>query len=408
MSKDSVVPQRKWTIVMVDDNIASMAAGKAVLKDKFEVFTVPSAKKFFLLMQVVKPDLILLDIEMPETNGYTIFRQLIAENEDFDIPVIFLTARNDPGSELEGLSLGAADYISKPFSPPLLIKRIENTLLISEQRNELKRFNENLREMIGTQTAEIMELQSSILEVISELVEFRDNFTGGHIKRTGKLLEILLDAMVEQGVYAAETEKWERNLLLQSALLHDVGKIGIPDLILGKPGKLTSDERAVMERHVEIGEQIIRRIRQAGEDTLDHSFLTYAEILVSFHHERWDGSGYPRGLAGEEIPLLGRLMAVVDVFDALISKRPYKEAMSISTAQKIMLENSGAHFDPQLIDLFMSTREKIYALISTGDGEAESDPPFDKGTATRNRATRNGVDRKVDFPATSQALYAAS
>ncbi|GHT79335.1 two-component system response regulator [Actinomycetota bacterium] len=375
MNKDLTVfpqcfPQRKWTIVMVDDNVASMAAGKAVLKDKFEVFTVPSAKKFFLLMQVVKPDLILLDIEMPDTNGYAILRQLISENENFDIPVIFLTAKSDPGSELEGLSLGAADYISKPFSPPLLIKRIENSLLISNQRNELKQFNENLQDMVKSQTAQIMELQSSILEVVAELVEFRDDLTGNHIKRTSKLLEILFDAMVEQGVYAEETEKWERDLLLQSVLLHDVGKIAISDLILDKPGKLTKDERAIMERHVEIGEQIVRRIRQSRSDSLDHSFFTYAQIFISFHHEKWDGSGYPHGLAGEDIPLLGRVMAVVDVFDALISKRPYKEAMPISVAQNIMLENRGTHFDPKLIDLFMNIKDQVGEFIKTDDLEA--------------------------------------
>jgi putative two-component system response regulator len=247
-----------------------MAAGKAVLKDKFEVFTVPSASKFFLLMQVIKPDLILLDIEMPETNGYATLRQLKAENEDFDIPVIFLSAKTDPGSELEGLSLGAADYVYKPFSPPLLIKRIENCILIAEQHRELHRFNKNLQEMVSQQTTQIMELQSAVLSVVSELVEFRDDVTGGHIVRTGRFLEVLLDAMIERGTYATLTTKWDKELLLQSAMLHDVGKIGISDVILNKPGKLTETERAEMSRHVEIGEQILSRIHHTRDDKIDY------------------------------------------------------------------------------------------------------------------------------------------
>ncbi|MDR3072078.1 MAG: HD domain-containing protein, partial [Clostridiales Family XIII bacterium] len=280
------------------------------------------------------------------------------ENSDFDVPVIFLTAKTDPGSELEGLSLGAVDYIFKPFSPMLLIKRIENSILMFEQRKQLKRFNENLQGMVLRQSTQISELQSAVFDVVSNLVEFRDDVTGNHITQTSRFLGVLLDAMFEQGVYAAETRNWDREVLLTSVKLHDVGKIGISDVILNKREELTPEEFEEIKRHVELGDEIIERIRNMRKDVLDDTFLFYAANFVSYHHEKWDGSGYPHGLAGMDIPLLGRLMAVVDVYDALISNRPYKEAYSLDVAQRIMQEGRGTYFDPQILDVFLNVRVK--------------------------------------------------
>ncbi|GHU64787.1 two-component system response regulator [Clostridia bacterium] len=362
MNNGLCVRGEKRTIIMVDDNISNLATGKAVLKDKFDVFTVPSAGKFFLLMRAIKPDLILLDIEMPEMNGYAILRRLQEENPNFDIPVIFLTAKTDPGSELEGLALGAADYIFKPFSPLLLIKRIENCVLMAEQQKELKRFNANLRSMMRLQSNQIMELQSSVMDVIANIVEFRDDVTGNHVARTKRFMEIMIDAMIEHDFYAEETKGWEVELLLESVQLHDVGKIGISDTILNKPGKLTAEEYAEIQTHVEIGERILDRIRSVRKNSIDHNFLKYAEILISYHHEKWDGSGYPHKLAGEDIPLLGRLMAIADVYEALISKRSYKEAMSAEVADGIMMEGKGTFFEPRLVDFFMGAKAQINAV----------------------------------------------
>ncbi|MDR0852035.1 MAG: response regulator [Clostridiales Family XIII bacterium] len=344
----------KKKIILVDDNIANLTLGKKVLKDQYEVFTVPSAEKLFQLLGVITPDLILLDIEMPGVNGYAALRKLKEDNADFDIPVIFITSLTDSDSEFEGLSLGAADYIAKPFSPPLLIKRIENTIKLADQKIELKKFNEHLQEMVEKKTEQVLELQSAIMSTLAEMVEFRDNITGDHVGRTVKYLKVLINGMKGKGVYREEMDSWDLNFLLPSAQLHDIGKIAISDLILNKPGKLTDEEFAIMKKHPSIGVEVIHRIE---EQTTEDDFLENAKIFAQTHHEKWDGSGYPDGLKGEDIPLLGRLMAVADVYDALISKRPYKEPMSPEKAKMIIEEGSGTHFDPKLVAVFLEVSD---------------------------------------------------
>jgi putative two-component system response regulator len=336
-------------IFLVDDNMSNLTAGKIMLKDHFDVFSIVSGNRLFEILEKITPDLILLDIEMPGMNGYEAIKKLKAEQKTRDIPVIFLTARNDPGSELEGLNLGAIDYISKPFSPPLLLKRINNHLLIEKQRIVLKDYNDNLQQMVQKRTRQVAELQNTILNTVAEMVEFRDGVTGGHIERTQSYLKLLVDKLLAERVYWEEVSSWNLEFLIPSAQLHDVGKIAISDTILNKPGKLTATEYEIMKTHAHIGESAIEGIMKRIPD---NDFLHHAKIFAGTHHEKWDGSGYPRGLKNYAIPLQGRLMAVADVYDALIAIRPYKQPLAACEAEQIILEGREKHFDPVLVELF--------------------------------------------------------
>jgi putative two-component system response regulator len=347
-------------IFLVDDNMTNLTAGKTMLKDHYDVFSMPSGAKLFEIMEKVRPDLILLDIEMPEMDGYTALKKLKEEKKTRDIPVIFLTARNDPGSELKGLSLGAIDYISKPFSPPLLLKRLENHLLIRNQQMALQDYNDNLQHMVQKRTRQVVELQNSILNTVTEMVEFRDDVTGGHIERTQSYLKLLVDKLLQEKIYWEEVASWNLEFLIPSAQLHDVGKIAISDAILNKPGKLTAEEFEIMKRHASIGEAAIEGIMKTNSE---NDFLNHAKIFAGTHHEKWDGSGYPRGLKDYAIPLQGRLMAVADVYDALIAVRPYKQPFTTQEAERIILEGREKHFDPVLVDLFLDL-EPQFARIA--------------------------------------------
>jgi putative two-component system response regulator len=286
---------------------------------------------------------------MPEMSGYDAIKIIKGKPETERIPVIFLTSKSNEKDELEGLSLGAVDYIFKPFSEPLLLKRIELHL-------ELTDFNNNLQEMVKAKTKSVVELQNALLGTMAELVEYRDNITGGHIERTTRYLGILLEAMAKQNLFKEETSSWDLDLMLQSAQLHDVGKIAIRDGILQKPGKLTPEEFEEIKKHTVFGREVIENIKKK---TTEQAFLEYAGIFASTHHEKWDGSGYPKGLKGKDIPLQGRIMAIADVYDALVSERPYKKAFTHEEAVDIILSGSGKHFDPDLAKLFASVSDEF-------------------------------------------------
>jgi putative two-component system response regulator len=340
---------KRYKIILVDDNETNLTLGKNMLRTFYEVYPVNSAEKMFALLEKIMPDLILLDIEMPDMDGYEAMHALKASKRFGDIPVIFVTARVDEGSELEGLSLGAIDYVYKPFYAPLLLKRIENHLLLAEQRNELASYRDNLEELIGEKTREVTELQNAVLDVVAEIVEYRDDVTGGHVTRTQKYVELLIKKVVERGLYPDSVRHWDMDFIVPSAQLHDVGKIAIPDTILKKPGKLTEEEFETMKQHTVVGVDMIEGIENTATE---HSFMRHARIIAGTHHEKWDGSGYPVGLRGEDIPLEGRIMAIADVYDALISSRPYKEPFSPQEAKRIIIEGKGVHFDPELVDVF--------------------------------------------------------
>jgi len=358
MSKDRKI------IYCVDDAVTTLTVVKNTLAAHYSVFTMSSGARLLNMLEKNIPDLILLDVEMPEMSGYEVIRIIKNNKKTEHIPIIFLTAKNDTESELTGLSLGAIDYITKPFSPPLLRKRIEVHLLVEAQKRELIHYNNNLLDMVETKTRAVVELQSAVLETIAELVESRDDITGGHIERTQRYLRVLLDASIKHGAYKEEISSWNIGLVLQSAQLHDVGKIVVSDTILQKPGKLTEKEFAKVKEHAEFGVKVIEKIKKS---TTEHAFLEYASILAATHHEKWDGSGYPLGLQGEDIPLLGRLMAIADVYDALVSERPYKEAFTHREAVRIILAGRGTQFDPVLVDLFLSVSNEFYAIATSGE-----------------------------------------
>ena len=348
--------QEKELIVLVDDNTTNLKIGKNILSEKYRVATAPSAEKMFEILESNHPAMILLDIDMPEMNGYEAIQVLKSKPETGNIPVIFLTAKAESTDELLGLSLGAVDYITKPLQPPLLLKRIEIHLTIVAQQKELQYFNSSLQKMVEDKTRDILDIQNALLKTIAELVEYRDGITGKHVERTQQGVKILLEELKRSGTYMDEMKDWDLNLLIQSCQLHDVGKIYISDRILRKPGKLTDEEFDDMKNHTIVGKQIVERVEVL---TKQSEFLKYAKIFAASHHEKWDGTGYPEGLKAEEIPLLGRIMAVADVYDALTSFRPYKEAFSHEEAVQAIIEGSGTQFDPLLVDAFVRAKEQF-------------------------------------------------
>ena len=330
------------TIFVVDDSDTNLSMAEAVLEDKYRVMTMPSASKMFALLEKIIPGLILLDIEMPEMDGFQTITKLKSESKWADIPIMFLTGRNDADAEARGLEMGAVDFVTKPFSAPVLLNRIQTHLDIDS--------------IIRDRTAQLHRLQNSIVSVLADMVENRDKGTGGHIERTSVYIKIIINSMKEKGVYDNEIQNWDVEKMISSARMHDLGKISITDVIVNKPGKLTDDEYEIMKGHAMEGVRIIDEIiSRTGEG----EFLRNAKLFAGTHHERWDGKGYPHGLKGAEIPLQGRIMAIVDVYDALVSERPYKKAFTDEDAVNIIMQNSGSHFDPKIADVFFEAREHL-------------------------------------------------
>jgi putative two-component system response regulator len=348
------MPEIRKRAILVDDNPLNLKVARNTLMGKYDVFTVPSAEKLFELLEKTLADIILLDVMMPGMNGYDAIKVLKTNPRTANIPVIFLTSKADSHSELEGFIYGAVDYISKPFAPQVLLKRIDVHVLVESQKKELEYVNQNLQKLVEEKTEEIQELQSAILKTMSNLVECRDDVTGAHIERSEHFLSLLTEEMIRQEVYCDEVKDWDLKLFLKSAQLHDVGKIAIRDDILLKPATLTAEEFDEMKKHTLFGEKVIEKIQEGAKESV---FLTHAKIMAGTHHEKWDGSGYPRGVAGNDIPLQGRLLAIVDVYDALISERPYKKPLPPDKALEIIKEGSGVHFDPALVEIFTAAVE---------------------------------------------------
>ncbi|MCL2411692.1 MAG: response regulator [Treponema sp.] len=333
------------TIFVVDDNDTNLMTAKTALDSIYKIFALPSAEKMFKLLERIIPDLILLDLVMPEMDGFQAISILKSDIKLKNIPVVFLTSKNDVASEIRGFEMGALDFITKPFSPPVLIKRIE--LHIETDK------------LVKDSKQAVRDIHNATISVLADMVEFRDKLTGGHIERTQRYLKILVDKLFAAGIYREEMSKWDLNLLLPSAQLHDVGKIHISDLVLNKPEKLTSEEFDLIKRHCEDGESIIDRI---AAKTKDDGFLLYAKSFAGYHHERWNGTGYPRGLRGDAIPLEGRIMAIADVYDALVSERPYKKPFTHEETVEIIRKDSGTFFDQKIVEVFLDSADEFLAM----------------------------------------------
>jgi len=331
----------------VDDNDINLSIAANALSTQYRVFTLPSASDMFELLNNIIPDLILLDILMPKMDGFEAIRLLKSDGRYSDIPVIFLSGRDDNATESHVFELGAVDFVSKPFSEPVMLNRIKTHLEIDELIRERTA-------MLLQRTAKLQKLQNAMVSVLANMVENRDMQTGRHIERTTEFIKILLDAMLERGIYSDEIRHWNLEDVISSARLHDIGKIAISDLILNKPGKLTTEEFELMKTHTTEGEKIIDSIIAESDN---EAFLQNAKLFAGFHHEKWDGTGYPHGIAGADIPLQGRIMAIVDVYDALVSNRPYKTAFTHEKAVEIIKESKGSHFDPEITDVFLAVND---------------------------------------------------
>jgi len=351
------------TIFVVDDNDTNLSMAKEALKEQYRVMTLPSASKMFTLLEKITPDLILLDIEMPEMDGFEALKQLKGNPEQADIPVIFLTSMTDAPVEVSGFQLGVVDFITKPFSAPVLLNRIKTHLDIDEIIRERTAQLSQKTEQLQQKTAQLQTLQNSIVFVISDMVENRDEGTGGHVERTTTYISLLADAMIAQDVYADELRALDLDMFVSSARLHDVGKVSISDVILNKPAKLTDEEFSIMKSHSAEGERIIDQMISRTED---EEFLKHAKLFAGYHHERWDGRGYPQGLAGTDIPIQGRIMAIADVYDALVSERPYKKPFTADESVEIIMQGAGTQFDPKVAEVFYSIRDRFEAVLKQG------------------------------------------
>ena len=337
------------TVFIIDDSTTNLATAEKALENQYLVITMSSAAKMFAMLGKVKPDLILLDIDMPEESGFEAMKRLKTGGLFAGIPVIFLTGLTDAGTEAQGIALGAVDFIVKPFSEPVLLNRIRNHLNIDELIQERTA-------QLNKRTEQLEKLQNSIIITLADVVENRDKNTGGHVDRTAVFMRVLLDAMIENELYIEEIRTWDLETAVSSARLHDLGKIAIPDSILNKPAPLTPEEFSIIKTHTIAGERIIDHMAaRAGEI----EFLSNAKQFIAFHHEKWNGDGYPYGLQASKIPLQGRIMAIVDVYDALTSERPYKKAMTCEEATQIIENSSGNHFDPLIAAVFCGIKGKI-------------------------------------------------
>lgn len=357
--------KQKTQIMIIDDNVTNLKVARMALEEQYEVLLIPSGEKALKLFEHITPSLILLDVDMPGMNGFEVIKQIKQSSYPVrHVPVIFLTAMNDSSSEYDGLSLGAVDYITKPFSFPLLIKRVELHL-------QLQHYRQHLEMMVEEKTKVISELQHSIVHVMSDMVERRDGSTGSHLMRTQNYLKILLNEVRKQNLYKDELQYVDDDLYICASQLHDIGKISIPDSILLKAGKLSDEEFEIMKTHTILGEEAIRCAMGSVQET---NFLEIAAAFAGSHHERWDGTGYPRALSKNAIPIEGRLMAIADVYDALISERPYKCPIPHETARNIILEGSGTHFDPSLTAIFDKVSGEFQSIAQSQGNEVPNIP----------------------------------
>ncbi|GAB1596081.1 response regulator [Lysobacter claricitrinus] len=348
------------TVLVVDDTPDNLALASALLRGEHRVKVASSGVRALQIANDTPPDLILLDIMMPEMDGYEVMRRLRSNAVTRDIPVIFLTAMTGVDDERAGLELGAVDYITKPISPTITLARVRNHLQLKQARDFLHDRNDYLEQEVARRTRDVARIQDVTIRAMASLAETRDNETGNHILRTQHYVRRIAQQLATHPRFVDFCTPRNIDILFKSAPLHDIGKVGIPDRILLKPGRLTEEEFEVMKTHTTLGKDAIERaLDDAGEDL---GFLSMARDIAYGHQEKWDGSGYPQGIAGEEIPTSARLMAVADVYDALISRRVYKSPMKHEDALEIIVKGRGQHFDPDIVDAFMAIEDECRGI----------------------------------------------
>ncbi len=354
---------QQTTILVVDDVPQNVHILNSILGPHYRVKVALNGESALKIAQArERPDLILLDVVMPGLDGYEVCRRLKADPTTTGIPVIFVTGMGETDDEAKGFAAGAVDYITKPVSPPIVLARVLTHLELKDARDLLEHQNAVLEQKVEERTQELALTQQVTIQSLASLAETRDNETGGHIRRTQNYVRLLAEHLAARPSYASQLQPDVVELLHRSAPLHDIGKVGVPDAILLKPGKLTEDEFAEMKKHTIYGKEAIERAQELFQGFTKSDFLILAREISYTHHEKWDGTGYPQGLAGEAIQLSGRLMALADVYDALISRRVYKPPFPHSKALAILAEGRGTHFDPVLVDVFLSLREEVRSI----------------------------------------------
>ena len=357
------------TILIVDDSAENLALLNELLQPAYRVRVATSGQKALqLAVTSPKPDLIMLDVMMPGMDGYEVFSRLREDLRTRDIPVIFVTAMDSTEAEMRGLEIGAVDYITKPVVPLIVLARVRTQIELKQARDLLRNQNAFLEEEVARRMGENLLIQDMSILALAHLAETRDPETGNHLRRTQGYVHALADHLQNHPRFSAFLTPANITLLAKSAPLHDIGKVGIPVYILLKPGKLTPEEWTIMKTHAHLGS---KAIEQAERDITEPvKFLVLAKEITHWHHECWDGSGYPDGLAGDVIPISARLMALADVFDALINHRVYKEAFSFDKARDIIIAEHGRQFDPDVVEAFLTIFD-IFATIATRYSDIE-------------------------------------
>lgn len=372
MESSPAHPARQ-TVLVVDDTPQNITILGELLQPHYTVRATNSGER---ALQAVRsqpqPDLVLLDVMMPGMDGYEVLRRLKADKATQNIPVVFVTALGDEVNEEHGLELGAVDYIAKPFKPAIVLARVRTHLELKQARDRLAHQNEWLEQEVARRMSENLLIQDLSMRALACLAEARDTDTGNHILRTQTYIATLGRHLRQHERFRDALSGKQIDRIVKAAPLHDLGKVGIPDAILLKPGRLTPEEMEVMKTHPAIGaaaiEKAMRESLAAADEAMAaqasgaFAFLEAARDIALTHHEKWDGSGYPQGLQGDAIPVSGRLMALADVFDALICRRVYKEAMPIEQATEIIVAGRGKHFDPDVVDAFLACRDEFLEI----------------------------------------------
>lgn len=354
----------KNIILVVDDDKTNLTLAQKILLPDYRIAATNSGMAALKYLENNRPDLILLDINMPEMDGFEVMERILQNTDTASIPVIFLTADNQAETEIRCFQMGAVDFVAKPFIPDVLLSRVGKTL-------ELQRYQKNLEKMVQEQTEMLMEdarrisgIQDSVIVGMANLIESRDGSTGKHVKNTQIYVKMIADELYKRHLFPDElTEEFIEDIR-KAAPLHDVGKIKVPDAVLMKPGKLTEEEFETMKTHTTQSRKIIKMILG---DVEDGHYVKIVEDIAMYHHERWDGSGYPTGLDGDNIPLAARIMSVADVFDALYEERVYKPPIRpLERIWQIMMEGRGTQFDPTIIDVFMEMIPQMKEKLNLG------------------------------------------